>query len=310
MKINRSVSCAKVAVILAAFNGVEFIFEQIQSILRQKGIDLHVFVNVDRSFDGTEEKISEWISTEPRLTLLPIDNRFCGAAKNFFHLIREVDFSMFDYISLADQDDIWLPGKLCRAVEQLICRGTDGYSSDVIAFWQSGHSRLIRKSYPQRRWDYLFESPGPGCSFVLSRRLSDELKSFLQQNVEAAGLIEFHDWFIYAFARAHGYQWTIDNCAGLLYRQHQSNYLGANLGLGAFAWRARRVLDGWGLEQSRLIADLVGLGANPIVRQWSRGNRSGLLWLAFQSWHCRRRPLDRLWFFVSCVTLAAFGLRS
>ena len=85
---------------------------------------------------------------------------------DLFRLFRVVDFSGYDYISLADQDDVWLDCKLARACKLLREDEAEGYSSNVLAFWPDGRERLIEKAFPQRRWDFLFEGPGPGCTFV------------------------------------------------------------------------------------------------------------------------------------------------
>ena len=119
--------------------------------------------------------------------------------------------------------------------------------------------------------------------------------------------VGLHDWFVYAYARAHGYKWVIDDYASMRYRQHGENQVGVNAGFGAFAWRVRRVLNGWGLSQARLIAGLVGKGDDSFVRRWRGGGRLGLLALALQSAQCRRRPRDRVWFAVSCIALALIG---
>ena len=69
------------AVCLAAYNGMAFMVEQIESILQQKGVDIQVFISVDQSTDGTENRLAEWALSESRLTLLP----FGGAAHQTFH---------------------------------------------------------------------------------------------------------------------------------------------------------------------------------------------------------------------------------
>jgi rhamnosyltransferase len=45
----------RVAVLLAAYNGMQYIAEQMDSILAQIGVDVTVFISVDRSTDGTEK---------------------------------------------------------------------------------------------------------------------------------------------------------------------------------------------------------------------------------------------------------------
>lgn len=302
-----SMNFPKVAVCLAAFNGRRYLQQQIDSIFSQLDSVVTLFVSVDQSTDGTEEWLSRLQAQNPQVVLLPFGEKFGGAARNFFRLLREVDFSGFDFVAFADQDDIWLPGKLQRATATLTENCADGYSSDVVAFWDSGRSLYIKKSHPQRRWDYLFESAGPGCTFVVTRRLAIALQDILQMNQALAAQIGLHDWFTYAYARSHGYKWVIDEYSGLMYRQHEENQVGVNAGFSAFVWRARKVLNGWGLNQARLIATLVGLGNDEFVRRWSGGGRMGVLGLAFQSFHCRRKPRDRVFFALSCLALTVLG---
>ncbi len=296
-----------VAVCLAAYNGMRYLQQQVDSIFSQVDSEVTLFVSVDCSTDGTEEWFSRLQAKNSRVVLLPCGEKFGGAARNFFRLLCDIDFSAFDFVAFADQDDIWLPGKLKRATDTLIEQGADGYSSDVVAFWDSGKSMYIRKSYPQRRWDYLFESAGPGCTFVFSRQLAIDMQGVLQKNQSAAVELGLHDWFTYAYARAHGYKWVIDEYASLMYRQHAENQVGVNAGFAAFVWRVRQVLNGWGVNQARMIARLVGHGDDPFVRRWSHGGRLGMLMLAFEAPRCRRKPRDQVLFAMSCVALTVLG---
>ena len=298
-----------VAVCLAAFNGMRYLEQQTKSIFAQTGVDLTLFVSVDHSSDGTEAWFDRLQAEHPRIVLLPYGEKFGGAAQNFFRLIREIDFSQFEYIAFADQDDIWEPEKLKRAVALLVEKEADGYSSDVLAFWESGRSRYIKKSYPQQRWDYLFESAGPGCTFVLSRPLVSAMQKLLREKLLQTLNVGLHDWFTYAFARANGYKWVIDDYAGLQYRQHGNNQVGANAGLTALLWRAKQVLNGWGLNQSKLIAQIVGADREDFVQGWYRGGRWAMLLLAAHAPGCRRKPADRVWFALSCIALAVVGWR-
>ncbi len=296
-----------VAVCLAAFNGIRYLPQQVDSILNQAGVEITLFVSVDRSIDGTEQWFSSLQANDERVVLLDFGESFGGAAQNFFRLLRDIDFASFEFVAYADQDDIWLPGKLKRALDRLVLTGSDGYSSDVLAFWESGRSCYIKKSYRQRKWDYLFESAGPGCTFVISQKLALDIQGVLSKNLQTSMKVGLHDWFTYAFARANGYGWVIDDFASLMYRQHETNQVGVNSGWAAFVWRAQRILSGWGLSQARLIATLVGQAKHPFVSRWSNGSRWGLLVLACASPQCRRRPLDRVWFAASCLALAVIG---
>lgn len=298
------------AVCLAAYNGKAFMVEQIESILRQEWVDIYIFISVDKSTDGTEDCLAKWALSEPRLTLLPFGVRFGGAGSNFYRLLRDVNLNGFDYMSFADQDDIWLPDKLSRAHQILLKTAADAYSSNVMAFWPGGRQLLIEKSQKQVKWDFLFEAAGPGCTYVIRKELACVIQDVIKSRWDDAQEVGLHDWFVYAFARANGYRWVIDDYAGMLYRQHEKNQVGVNSGTRAFVQRARKVLSGWGLTQSALIAQLVGLGDDSFVKRWSGQSRLGLLWLALHAWQCRRRLRDKIIFALSCLALCIVGKRS
>jgi len=298
-----------VAICLAAFNGRKWLPEQLSSILAQRSVDVTVFISVDQSSDDTEKWVDEAALNDPRIVVLAHGEKFGGAARNFFRLLRDVDLSDFEYVSFADQDDIWLPDKLIAAHKALLNTGADAYSSNVLAFWQDGRQQLVDKSQKQVRWDFLFEAAGPGCTYVFRKELACAIQGLLKNRWTDVQQVGLHDWFFYAYARANGYRWFIDGCPGMLYRQHEKNQVGVNKGWQAYLHRARKVLGGWGLAQSALIAELVGVGNDPFVRQWSHGSRTGLLSLGLHAWQCRRRLRDKLLFAVSCGALLLAGKR-
>jgi rhamnosyltransferase len=299
-----------VAVCLAAYNGVCWLPEQLESILLQKGVVITVFVSVDSSSDGTEDWFNHRALGEKRIVLLPHGERFGGAAKNFFRLLRDVNFSTFDYVSFADQDDIWYLDKLVRACEVMRQADADAYSSNVVAFWPAGREQLVAKAQPQRRWDFLFEAAGPGCTYVMKADLVRDMQVLVRSQWEALQEVGLHDWFSYAFARAKGYKWVIDDRPGMLYRQHATNQVGVNNGWRAFLYRSQKITSGWGLAQSEIIARLIGLADDPFVKAWINGGRLGVLRLAFFAQQCRRRARDQILFAVSCIVSSVLGRRN
>jgi rhamnosyltransferase len=298
-----------IAVILAAYNGSIWIQEQIASIFAQEGVDVTLFVSVDKSSDGTEGLVDDLASRDNRIVVLPHGQHFGGAAPNFYRLIKDIDFADFDYIALADQDDIWLNNKLSRACDVLTAASADAYSSNATAFWSDGRQLLINKSQSQAKWDFLFEAAGPGCTYVLSRKLVIEIQKKLMLKWGEVQSIGLHDWLFYAYARANGYQWVIDDFSAILYRQHAHNQVGVNAGLKAFLHRFNKVINGWGFSQASKISQLVGLANHPFVKHWSDCSRSGLLYLGLHFYQCRRRFRDKVFFFFSCLLLSVLGKR-
>jgi len=232
----------KIAVLLAAYNGIQWIEEQVNTILNQSNVDVTIFMSVDLSTDGTYEWCQVLQEQNSKVVVLPYGERFGGAGKNFYRLIRDVDFSSFDYVSLADQDDIWLSDKLIHAINQIQQKSLDAYSSDVIAFWEDGREEVIKKSQPQKQFDYIFEAAGPGCTYVLTVDSFLKFKAFLVGN-SLAGDFKLHDWLIYAFYRKNGLKWFIDDEASMRYRQHANNQVGFNKGLKAYKTRVAHVRD-------------------------------------------------------------------
>ena len=297
----------RIAVLLAAYNGMQWIEKQLNSIFQQNGVSLKIFISVDRSTDDTLAFCKKLALKNSSVVLLKYGEHFGGAAKNFFRLLSEVNISDFDYVCFSDQDDIWLPDKIFRAHEVISRTNADAYSSNVLAFWSNGRQNLIKKSQKQVCWDFLFEAAGPGCTYVMRKNLAFSLQSLLKARWPDVQQVGLHDWFFYAYARANGYRWVIDDYAGMLYRQHENNQVGVNSGLKAFVQRARSVLNGWGLIQSALIAQLIGLGDDAFVKRWSAGSRSGLLWLGCHAWQCRRRVRDKIMFSLSCIAMFLVG---
>ena len=246
-----------VAVLLAAYNGMEWIEEQVSSILSQKSISIEIFISVDLSNDKTHEWCQGLAGKNAHVKVLPYGEKFGGAAKNFFRLIRDVDFSCFDYVALSDQDDIWDSSKLHHAIRTIEQDSLDGYSSDVIAFWSNGREKLVKKSFPQKKFDYFFEAAGPGCTYVLKQQPTQKFKKFLIKNWENINCIESHDWLIYAFFRSRGMSWCIDSEPLMLYRQHESNQVGSNFGFLAYLKRIKMVKSGWYRSEVRKISEII-----------------------------------------------------
>ena len=95
-----------IAILLSAYNGAEWIEEQIDTILKQHDVSIQLFISVDLSTDNTYDLCKELEQKKTNITILEYGERFGGAAKNFFRLIRDVNILGFDYVALADQDDI------------------------------------------------------------------------------------------------------------------------------------------------------------------------------------------------------------
>lgn len=284
----------QVLVLLATYNGERWLDEQLDSILRQQGVRVALFAADDGSSDGTVALIHRRAAAQLVEPVLPAAASQLGAAGNFLRLLREAPLEGVDYVALADQDDIWLPGRLSRAIEQLAGNAAQGYSSDAIAFWADGRRRPLGKAYPQRAFDHLFEPAGPGCTYVLAAPLALALQEELRKTPARFNGIGYHDWLIYAFARTHSYRWVIDASPGVLYRQHADNELGANFGAAGITRRWGRLRSGWFRQQVLQIAQMWSRDHDELIQRLRRLQWRDRLWLAQRVGALRRRPRDQL----------------
>jgi len=158
---------------------------------------------------------------------LEYGERFGGAAKNFFRLIRYVDFSAFDYIAFADQDDIWCSDKFIHGIKQMEIETVEAYSASVIALWEDDREKLIDKSQSQREFDYLFEAAGPKCSYIFKNKVASLIRKYLFDFLELNDFV-FYDGLSSIILRDNKISWFIDPIPKVKYRPHESNKVDIN----------------------------------------------------------------------------------
>jgi len=284
----------RVAILLATYNGEVWLAEQLSSLLAQTDTNLDIYISDDLSIDRTCSIVRKFTTNNPNIILLPSKDKFGSAAANFFRLLRNVDLTQVDYVALSDQDDIWQEDKLSHAVQKIKENNVDAYSSNVTAFWSNGKEKLIDKAQIQQQFDYMFESAGPGCTFVFTKRFALELQQFLITNRGKCQQVALHDWFIYAFARSKGFKWFIDSESHMLYRQHADNVVGANVGLKAKLVRWEKLREGWLIKQALLIADIFGYTDAWPISKLKRYSFLDRLTLILNIKKLRRRLRDRV----------------
>ncbi|WP_120489119.1 glycosyltransferase [Bergeyella cardium] len=232
--------------LLASYNGEKYIEEQIQSILNQEGVLVDLVVNDDLSEDRTVSLVREKF---PELKVKINTPATGSAANNFLKMITEIDFNEdFHFVAFADQDDIWLPQKLSAAVEKLEAEGAELYCSNLTKWdMQNNSFFLLKKDYPQKKYDFLFEGGSAGCTYVFTKNLAQQLKAFIP-TVDSSCWEEFsHDWLVYFFARSRGFKVCIDGNSYIHYRLHNNNVHGHlnQLSFSTIKYKIGKVLRGY-----------------------------------------------------------------
>ena len=108
----------RIAVLLSAYNGEQYIEDQVRSILNQESIDsLTIIVRNDGSKDGTVDILQKLRKEQNNIEIL--DEQNIGFAASFLRLLEYAYNKGYDYYAFSDQDDYWLPEKLSIAIKAL-----------------------------------------------------------------------------------------------------------------------------------------------------------------------------------------------
>jgi rhamnosyltransferase len=258
----------RVLVLMAAYNGALWLNEQVDSILKQNGVHVRLVISDDWSSDGTPALL-ERLRIDPRVSTVAPPQRTGSAAQNFFWLLRQPQEANFDFVALADQDDVWLEQKLLAGCAALSTSDAGGYSCAVTAFWPDGTRRDLHQESKTTASDYLFEGAGQGCTFLLQASFFSRLQRFLLEHAPSTSAIHYHDWALYALSRVWTIGWIFDPNRHVLYRQHEHNDTGARASSAGIVRRLKQLRNGWYGNQLTRIAQLCEqAGLQPRVQQW------------------------------------------
>ena len=104
----------KVIVLMSTYNGEQYIKEQIESILNQTYSNMELYIRDDGSKDQTVAILKKY---EQDGKLHFSQGKNMGFINSFFEVMRTSGEA--DYYAWCDQDDVWLPEKIERAVKEL-----------------------------------------------------------------------------------------------------------------------------------------------------------------------------------------------
>lgn len=209
---------------MATFNGSKYITEQIQSIISQENVKVNIVISDDNSTDETLNVVRR---NFPDINITVNHPGTGSAANNFLLMIKNLDFMDYQYIAFSDQDDIWLPQKMKAATDLLVKKEADLYCSNLTK-WNVSNNKysVLKKDFPQKKFDFLFEGGSAGCTYVFTKKFAIELHEFLF-NLDSSNWKEFsHDWLLYFFARSRNYKVIIDSNSYIKYRLHDENVHG------------------------------------------------------------------------------------
>jgi glycosyltransferase involved in cell wall biosynthesis len=222
----------KVVVLMSTWQGERFVEEQLRSILDQLPAGGQVIVRDDGSTDGVVTRIEAL--ADARVTVMRGQN--LGFARSFLCLLDAAPDDA-DVIMLSDQDDVWLPGKIARAVSGLAgVQDRPGLYCSRLHLVDEALQPIdlsFKWPRPPSFRNALVENIAVGCTCAVNRP-----GLLLARQTGNVQLVHFHDWWLYLVMSAFG-EIIADPEPTILYRQHAGNAVGARSGWTRYVAGAR-----------------------------------------------------------------------
>ena len=207
---------------MSTYNGEKYLREQIDSILNQDYPEISLLIRDDGSTDGTVDILKEYAQKYRDI------DYYLGVQNSFFDLMKRADKRAY-YYAFADQDDVWLPGKIKRAIElleredekkdkrkPLLYGGRVTYASENLEYTKE---MIFHNRKDPGLGNALVENIFIGCTEVFNK----ELLQLVILHIPKCEIL--HDWWLYLSASCFG-SVIYDQNSYLFYRQHLNNQVG------------------------------------------------------------------------------------
>lgn len=105
----------KVDILMATYNGENYLSEQIDSILNQTYSNFRLLISDDGSTDNTRKILEKYTKKDKRV-IVYLQDKNLGIVGNFEFLLKKVDNP---YFMFSDQDDIWNLDKIEKSLKKI-----------------------------------------------------------------------------------------------------------------------------------------------------------------------------------------------
>lgn len=207
----------RVSVVMPVYNGEAYIRQQLDSILMQLAQTDELVISDDGSTDSTPSIIKSYQSEDRRIRLLKGPGQ--GIKKNVEHALKN---TRGQYIFLADQDDIWVEGKLEHVLQTLEAGQASVVVHDARVFTGEDSADVWMESFFAFRGSgagvvkNIIKNTYIGCCMAFRRELLPVVLPIPAQ-------IEMHDQWIGVLSDHYAGKSCFLPEKLLLYRRHGAN---------------------------------------------------------------------------------------
>lgn len=220
----------KVEVLMSVHNGERFLRGQLDSLLNQTYVNWHLSVRDDNSVDSSFSIVEEYQRRYPeKVSILANDRVQLGACQSFGVLLSNAEA---DYIMFCDQDDVWLPEKIERSLNEIRCLEKSNPGKPALVFTDLS---VVDQNLRQRSdsfWNYqrinpsdnslnllIADNVATGCTMIFNRKLK-----IISTPIPVDAIM--HDWWLTLICSTYGSMSFLRDPT-VLYRQHGMNDTGA-----------------------------------------------------------------------------------
>lgn len=215
-----------VLVLISTYNGRQYLREQLDSILLQKGVHVKLLIRDDGSKDSTIDIIKEYSTGYPNQIVFEQGENI-GYALSFTKLLEVANGKYKDcqFFAFSDQDDVWEDEKLYSAIKLIkeesflipvtYCSNAklvDGNLKFIKMCWNNNKVKLTKECS-------LVQNFAIGCTMVFNRKAVEVYVSHQPDS------IRIHDFLMYQLCVFLG-KVIYDEKSYILYRQHTNNQIG------------------------------------------------------------------------------------
>ncbi len=226
---------------MPTLNGARFVKNQIDSILQQEMVYLDLFVRDDGSTDGTCDILKEYSN---EINVILDNTKLLGTTGSLLTILNKIEnINDYDFLALADQDDIWTSAHLITSIDSL-----ERYPHEpAISFPEyeciDELGDYIKKLDQPKKLHWLnsiFENPLIGCGLVLN---SKGIQLLQNSKIDESYYLDAQLYFLFS---AFGVV-VPTNHTSVKYRIHDKNQVGIpsmkNHGIKAFLENQRKRFD-------------------------------------------------------------------
>ncbi|PSB59239.1 glycosyltransferase [Chamaesiphon polymorphus] len=229
-----------VNILLSTYNGMHFLSEQLDSLLKQDYLNVSIYIRDDGSTDDTLNLLQGYEKRFYNIKLIKGEN--IGWRKSFFELIQSCgDNTEESLFAFCDQDDVWNSQKISRAVKK-IQQSPDPSMTLYFSRISQATSKLepmYLSSIPRQInfGNAVCEPAALGCATVFGYGIK-----YLFAEANPNDMIG-HDWWLYLIATAFGHV-VYDVEPQILHRIHSQNVSTPRAGLKNLKFRTKQLFEG------------------------------------------------------------------